>query len=110
MLMWTGLLALVNDVGSRRAICVAACLFGVPAIPKGLLEGLTNRGGVNDGCMVWVNLANGAWFEFRWLSFDCSPFTREKASMKMEERARTQCAYRMRYLKVARSKPCTPAV
>ena len=65
--MWTGLLALVNDVGSRCAICVAACLFGVPVIPKGLVEGPTNRGGVTARCMVWVNLANGAWFEFRWL-------------------------------------------
>ena len=41
---------------------------------------------------------------------DCSSLTQEKASTKMEERARIHCANRTRYLKVARSKPCTPAV
>ena len=59
------MLALVNDVVSQCAICVVACCFDIPEMSREgtRVGGPMNQGGVNNGWMVWVNLANGAWFE-----------------------------------------------
>ena len=63
------MLALVNDVVSRCAICVVACCFDIPEMSREgtRVGGPMNQGGVNNGWMVWVNLANGARFECNWL-------------------------------------------
>ena len=70
MLSWTCLLALVHDAQPRCARRVAVCRIHILGIRReGIVGELTNRGGVNGGWMVWVNLAKGEWFEVIWIMY-----------------------------------------